>query len=56
MSDQPFYAPDRKPAPPRQRKPGEFLWTVQKDGQRLDCELRDERKAVYLSKGGALIE
>jgi hypothetical protein len=41
MSDQPFYAPNYKPAPPRQRQPGEHLWTIRKDGQQLDCELRD---------------
>jgi hypothetical protein len=41
MSDQPFYAPARKPATPRQRQPGEHLWSVQKDGQQLECELRD---------------
>jgi hypothetical protein len=39
--DQPFYAPDRKPLAPRQPKPGEHLWSIRKDGQRLDCELRD---------------
>jgi hypothetical protein len=26
MSDEPFYAPNRKPAPPPERKPGEHLW------------------------------
>jgi hypothetical protein len=40
MTDQPFYAPNHKPAP-RQRKPGEHLWAIRKDGQQLDCELRD---------------
>jgi hypothetical protein len=40
MSDQPFYAPDHKPAL-RQRQPGEHLWAIRKDGQQLDCELRD---------------
>jgi hypothetical protein len=40
MSDQPFYAPDRKLAP-RQPQPGEPLWTILRDGQRLECELRD---------------
>ena len=38
---QPFYAPDHRPAPPRERKPGEHLWAIRKDGQQLDCELRD---------------
>jgi hypothetical protein len=41
MSDQPFYAPNRKPAPPRQPQPGEHLWAIRKDGQQLDCELPD---------------
>ena len=42
MSDeQPFYAPVHKPAPPRERQPGEHLWAIRKDGQQLDCELRD---------------
>jgi hypothetical protein len=38
--DQPFFAPDHK-SEPRQRQPGEHLWTIRKDGQQLDCELRD---------------
>jgi hypothetical protein len=25
----------------RRRRPGEHLWTIRKDGQQLDCELRD---------------
>jgi hypothetical protein len=41
MSDQPFYAPNFKPTPTPQRKPREFLWAIRKDGQQLDCELRD---------------
>lgn len=28
MSDEPFYAPHRPPAPPRQPKPGELLFRV----------------------------
>jgi hypothetical protein len=42
MSDQPFYAPNRKP--PLQLPPpkGEPLWTVEKNGRRLACELRDD--------------
>jgi hypothetical protein len=38
--DEPFYAPEDKPAP-RQPRPGERLWTVRKEGRQLDCELRD---------------
>jgi hypothetical protein len=34
MSDQPFYAPNRKPAP-RQSRPAEHLWAIRKDGRRL---------------------
>jgi hypothetical protein len=40
--DQPFYAPsDRRSTLRRQPQPGEHLWAIQKDGHRLDCELRD---------------
>jgi hypothetical protein len=44
MSDQPFYAPHRTIAP-RQPRAGERLWTVQKDGRQLACELRDDGEA-----------
>ena len=44
MSDQPFYAPNRKVAP-RQPRAGEPLWTVEKDGRQLACELRDDGEA-----------
>jgi hypothetical protein len=37
VSDQPFYAPNRKIAPPRPRV-GEHLWAIRKDGWQLDCE------------------
>jgi hypothetical protein len=40
MSDRPVYAPNHRTAP-RQPQPGERHWTIQKDGQQLDCELRD---------------
>jgi hypothetical protein len=40
MSDEPFYAPNRKIAP-RQPRVGEHLWAIRKDGRQLDCELRD---------------
>jgi hypothetical protein len=29
------------PTSPRQRQPTEHLWAIRKDGQQLDCELRD---------------
>jgi hypothetical protein len=32
-----------KPAPPQERQPGEHLWAIRKDGQQLDCDLRDHR-------------
>jgi hypothetical protein len=41
MSAQPFYAPNRKIAPPHPRT-GEPLWTIQKNGRQLACELRDD--------------
>jgi hypothetical protein len=44
MSDQPFYAPNRK-APPRPARAGEPLWAIQKDGRQLACELRDDGEA-----------
>jgi hypothetical protein len=41
VSDQePFYSPNAKPAVPRQTKPGERVWTLQKAGRRIECELR----------------
>lgn len=39
--DQPFYAPNRKPDPPRQARPTEHLWSIQKDGRQYDGELLD---------------
>ena len=41
MSDQPFYAPNRKIAP-RQPRAGEPLWAIRKHGRQLACELRDD--------------
>jgi hypothetical protein len=40
-TDQPFYAPNHKIAP-RQPRAGEPLWSVQKDGRQLACELRED--------------
>ena len=57
MSDQPFYAPNRK-APPRQPRAGERLWTVEKNGRRLACELRDDGAAgveVQMSRDGEFL-
>jgi hypothetical protein len=41
MSDEPFYAPNRQPDPPRQPKPGEHLWTFTKGAESRRAELRD---------------
>jgi hypothetical protein len=41
MGDQPFYAPDCRTERLRPRR-GERLWTVQKAGRTLACELRDD--------------
>ena len=42
MSDEPFYSPNLKPAPPRTPKPGERLFEFRKDVSRhYVCELRD---------------
>jgi hypothetical protein len=38
--EQPFYAPDRRPAPPRQPKPGEHLWTFVRGSNERRAELR----------------
>jgi len=38
--DEPFYAPDRKPAAPRQSQPEHHLWTLTKNGRRTECEIR----------------
>ncbi|HEV2983932.1 MAG TPA: hypothetical protein VGX46_06070 [Vicinamibacterales bacterium] len=40
MTDEPFYSPDLRPAPPRVAKPGELLWTLVKGEKRVTCELR----------------
>jgi hypothetical protein len=57
MSDQPFYAPNRK-IPPPQPRIGEPLWTIQKDGRLLACELRDDGEAgveVQMSRDGEFL-
>jgi hypothetical protein len=57
MSDQPFYAPNRTIAP-RQPRAGEPLWTVEKDGRQLGCELRDDGEAgveVQMSRDGEFL-
>ena len=57
MSDRPFYAPNRTTTP-RQPRAGEPLWTVQKDGRPLECELRDNGLAgveVQVYRAGELL-
>jgi len=39
--EQPFYVPNRPPAPAREPRPTEHLWTIRKDGRQFDCELLD---------------
>ena len=38
--DDPFYTPNQPPRPPRVPTPATHLWSLWKDGQRTDCELR----------------
>ena len=42
MNDDPFYAPNHKPPPPRQPKPGELLFEFLRASDRapMACELR----------------
>ena len=40
MADDDWYKPYRSPAPPRQSKHGEHIWTLRRNGRRVDCELR----------------
>ena len=42
VSYQPFYAPNRSLAAPRQRKPGEHLFEFRRGHDRILCELRDQ--------------
>jgi hypothetical protein len=44
--------------PPRQPRAGEHLWTVEKNGRHLACELRDDGEAgleVLMSRDGELL-
>jgi hypothetical protein len=40
MTDEDWYKPHRPPAPPRQPKPSERVWSLHKNGREVDCELR----------------
>jgi hypothetical protein len=48
MSDEPFYTPNRPPAPPRTPKPGELLFEFLHGHDRILCELRDDGE-TYLA-------
>jgi hypothetical protein len=37
--DQPFFAPNRPPAPPRTPRPTEHLWAIRRNGRQYDGEL-----------------
>ena len=60
MSDeQPFYAPDKRPAPARTPKPGLEVWRLRRSDRVMTCELRDDDHAgagfdVQLIEGGEL--
>jgi hypothetical protein len=40
MPDDQWYSPNAPPAPSRQQKPGEHVWTLQKGFTTAHCELR----------------
>ena len=41
MTGIPWYAPGQGQPPVPQPRPGEPVWSLQKNGRRVDCELRD---------------
>jgi hypothetical protein len=45
VSDEPFYAPFKKPPPPRQPSPGELLWTLREGHRTESAELRTHAEA-----------
>jgi len=58
--EQPFYAPDKRPAPARTPKPGEEVWRLRRDDHLLTCELRDQGRVgagfdVQLFRDGELL-
>lgn len=61
MSDEePFYAPFKKPAPPREPKPGLEVWRLRRGERVMTCELRDDDRAsagfdVQLLEAGELL-
>jgi hypothetical protein len=40
VANEPFYAPNAKPLPPRVARPGEPLFSFMRDHDRFACELR----------------
>ena len=40
MADEPFYAPNAKPPPPRIARPGEPLFSFVREHDRFACDLR----------------
>jgi hypothetical protein len=40
MADDDWFKPHPTPRPPRQPTQGEPIWTLVKNGRRMDCELR----------------
>ena len=44
MTDEPFYSPKAKPAPPREPKSGERLFAFSNGADRFACELRDHEE------------
>lgn len=62
MSEPPFYAPNRPPAPPRRRQPGEVLFEFVRssDHAPMRCELRFHGEsygweAQFLERGELLV-
>jgi hypothetical protein len=45
MSDDAFYSPNHRP-PPRQRRPGEPLWSLREDAVTWTAELRNDGAGV----------
>jgi hypothetical protein len=41
----PFYSPNRPPPAPRQPKPGEKVWRLERNGHVQSCELRNDSNA-----------
>jgi hypothetical protein len=46
MADEPFYAPNRRPPPPRVARPGEAIWSILVSHVTWSCELRFHGESV----------